>query len=362
MIGEGRAFSSGIDTSVFTDGAGAASIMGDRAARHPDPTIAGILAIQDTFTWLETAPYVTIAAMHGYAFGAGLQLALACDLRVMGTGTRLGLLELQYGILPDLGGTQRLPRLVGPSKALQLIVTGARIGADEASRIGLADVLVADDAVEDTARALADQIAAQPPLAVRGAKPPCRPPCRGAASPTASSSRPRCRPSVCAPPTWARPSPRSSTSGPPSTRAPEAEIVAPAPRTMRGWSATSCGLARPSRDRVSGMTKNAGCKQMAAALLAPGVTTLRNMTPVADLDVMVELLEAIGATVRRDGDVVTIDAATELVPEAPYEHVRRMRASINVLGPLLRGTAAPGSPCRAATTSAAASSTCTSRR
>jgi UDP-N-acetylglucosamine 1-carboxyvinyltransferase len=87
--------------------------------------------------------------------------------------------------------------------------------------------------------------------------------------------------------------------------------------------------------RVSGMTKNAGCKQMAAALLAPGVTTLRNMTAVADLDVMVELLEAIGATVRRDGDVVTIDAATDLVPEAPYEHVRRMRASINVLGPLL---------------------------
>ncbi|HEY6317819.1 MAG TPA: UDP-N-acetylglucosamine 1-carboxyvinyltransferase [Acidimicrobiia bacterium] len=87
--------------------------------------------------------------------------------------------------------------------------------------------------------------------------------------------------------------------------------------------------------RVSGMTKNAGCKQMAAALLAPGVTTLRNMTPVADLDVMVELLEAIGATVRRDGDVVAIDAATDLVPEAPYEHVRRMRASINVLGPLL---------------------------
>jgi enoyl-CoA hydratase/carnithine racemase len=170
VIGEGRAFSSGIDTSVFTDGTGAASIVGDRAARHPDPTIAGILAVQDTFTWLETAPYVTIAAMHGYAFGAGLQLALACDLRVMGTGTTLGLLELQYGILPDLGGTQRLPRLVGPSKALQLIVTGARIGADEASRIGLADVLVADDAVEDTARALADQIAAQPPLAVRGTK------------------------------------------------------------------------------------------------------------------------------------------------------------------------------------------------
>ncbi len=170
VIGDGRAFSSGIDTSVFTDGTGADSIVADRAARHPDPTIAGILAVQDTFTWLERAPYVTIAATHGYALGAGLQLALACDLRVMGTGTKLGLLELQYGILPDLGGTQRLPRLVGPSKALQLIVTGARIDAEEAARLGLADVLVADDAVEDTARALADRIAAQPPLAVRGTK------------------------------------------------------------------------------------------------------------------------------------------------------------------------------------------------
>jgi UDP-N-acetylglucosamine 1-carboxyvinyltransferase len=88
--------------------------------------------------------------------------------------------------------------------------------------------------------------------------------------------------------------------------------------------------------RVSGMTKNAGLKQMAAALLAPGVTTLRNMTPVADLDVMVELLDAIGATVERTAvDELRIDASNELTPEAPYEHVRRMRASINVLGPLL---------------------------
>jgi UDP-N-acetylglucosamine 1-carboxyvinyltransferase len=88
--------------------------------------------------------------------------------------------------------------------------------------------------------------------------------------------------------------------------------------------------------RVSGMTKNAGLKQMAAALLAPGVTTLRNMTPVADLDVMVELLGAIGAPVERTGvDELRIDASNELIPEAPYEHVRRMRASINVLGPLL---------------------------
>ncbi len=87
--------------------------------------------------------------------------------------------------------------------------------------------------------------------------------------------------------------------------------------------------------RVSGMTKNAGLKQIAASLLAPGVTTLRNMTPVADLDVMVELVEAMGAVVERDRDVLRIDARAQLNPEAPYEHVRRMRASINVLGPLL---------------------------
>ena len=83
---------------------------------------------------------------------------------------RVGLLEHQYGILPDLGGTQRLPRLVGPSKALQLIVTAARIDAAEAQRIGLADVVVADADVEATAGALAETIAAQPPLAVRGTK------------------------------------------------------------------------------------------------------------------------------------------------------------------------------------------------
>jgi enoyl-CoA hydratase/carnithine racemase len=170
VIGDGRAFSSGIDTSVFSDPSPVDSVLDDGGARHPDPAVASILATQDSYTWLEEAPYPTIAAVRGYAFGAGLQLALACDVRVVARGTRLGLLEHQYGILPDLGGTQRLPRLVGPSKALQLIVTAARIDTDEAERIGLADVVVADDELETAAGTLADTIAAQPPLAVRGAK------------------------------------------------------------------------------------------------------------------------------------------------------------------------------------------------
>ena len=88
--------------------------------------------------------------------------------------------------------------------------------------------------------------------------------------------------------------------------------------------------------RVSGATKNSGTKQMAAALLAPGVTTLRNLYPVADLDVMIEVLRAIGAEVEWSGThELRIDASSPLRAEAPYELVTRMRASINVLGPLL---------------------------
>jgi UDP-N-acetylglucosamine 1-carboxyvinyltransferase len=88
--------------------------------------------------------------------------------------------------------------------------------------------------------------------------------------------------------------------------------------------------------RVSGATKNAGTKQMAAALLAPGVTTLRNLDPVADLDVMIDVLRAIGAGVEWTGPAeLQIDASAPLRPEAPYELVTRMRASVNVLGPLL---------------------------
>jgi enoyl-CoA hydratase/carnithine racemase len=169
VTGAGRAFSSGIDTSVFT--APADDVGGrDGDGRHDDPLVARILGLQDSFTWLEEAAYPTIAAIRGYALGAGLQLALACDLRVVAEGTQLGLLEHRYGILPDLGGTQRLPRVVGPSKALQLIVTAARVDTAEAARLGLADVVVADDRLDDAAGALAETIAAQPPLAVRGAK------------------------------------------------------------------------------------------------------------------------------------------------------------------------------------------------
>jgi len=182
VTGEGRAFSSGIDTSMFagtlgqvgeatealTDGTGGNEP--GAGPRHPDPVVAAVLRTQDAYNWLEEAPFATIAAVRGYALGAGLQIALACDVRIVARGTKLGLLELRYGLMPDLGGTQRLPRLVGTGKAKELIFTAARIDAEEAHRIGLAERIVDDADLDTEAVALAELVTAQPPLAVRGSK------------------------------------------------------------------------------------------------------------------------------------------------------------------------------------------------
>ncbi len=168
VTGEGRAFSSGIDTSVFTTGSGLA--VPDAGARDANPMVDMVLRTQESYSWLAEAPFATIAAVRGYALGAGLQIALACDIRIFARGTSAGLLELKYGIMPDLGGTQRLPHLVGPGKAKELIFTSARIDAEESFRIGLCEQLVSDEELEEAAEKLAETIAAQPPLAIKGAK------------------------------------------------------------------------------------------------------------------------------------------------------------------------------------------------
>jgi enoyl-CoA hydratase/carnithine racemase len=171
VSGEGRAFSSGIDTSVFSEGLSGDDLGDDETpTRHDTPAVNAILTAQDAYNWLAEVPFVTVAAIRGFALGAGLQLALACDIRIAARGTRMGLLELQYGILPDLGGTQRLPRIVGIGKAIELISTAAKIDADEAFRIGLVERVVGDEELWETADDLAATIAAQPPLAVRGTK------------------------------------------------------------------------------------------------------------------------------------------------------------------------------------------------
>ncbi len=125
---------------------------------------------QNMFRRMEELPVPTIAAIKGYALGGGCELALTCDMRVAGEGAKLGQPEVGLGIIPGAGGTQRLARLVGISRAKELIFTGRIIDAQEAERIGLVNQVVPDDQVVARARALAQEILAQSALAVRLAK------------------------------------------------------------------------------------------------------------------------------------------------------------------------------------------------
>ena len=115
---------------------------------------------------LETAGKPSIAAINGYALGGGLELALACTLRVAGANAKLGLPEVRLGMIPGFGGTQRLPRLVGQGRALEMILAGEPVDAAEAHRIGLVDRVVEPERLIETARLLIGKILANAPLAV----------------------------------------------------------------------------------------------------------------------------------------------------------------------------------------------------
>jgi enoyl-CoA hydratase len=119
---------------------------------------------------MERCPQPIVAAINGFAFGGGLELALACDIRVAAADATLGLTEIDLAIIPGGGGTQRLPRLVGRGKALEMILTGARLPADEALRIGLVERVVPAGEALPAAAALARAIAAKAPVALRYAK------------------------------------------------------------------------------------------------------------------------------------------------------------------------------------------------
>jgi enoyl-CoA hydratase len=154
--GRGRSFSSGIDTSAFDDLAGSFDEMVVRA--------------QAGFRKIAALRIPVLAGIHGHALGAGLQLALACDLRVVATDATLGLIEATFGLIPDLGGSQRLPALVGPSRAKRMMWLSERIDGTEAGRIGLADLVVAPAKLTERAEELAAQLEAAPPVAVREVK------------------------------------------------------------------------------------------------------------------------------------------------------------------------------------------------
>lgn len=125
---------------------------------------------QDVFSRLENLPVPSIAAVNGYALGGGLELALACSIRICSERAKFGAPEVKLGIIPGDGGTQRLPRLVGKGRAMEMILTGDFIDADEAFRIGLVNRVVPHNNLLDTAMELAEKIASRPPLAVKYAK------------------------------------------------------------------------------------------------------------------------------------------------------------------------------------------------
>ena len=166
LSGEGKAFCAGLDWAAFL-------AMGmDGPARlldRPGPSPANV-AQRACWIWAEV-PVPVIAAVHGVAFGGGLQLALACDLRIAAPDAQLAVMELRYGLIPDMSASKTLLRLVRPDLARELIYTGRIVGAEEAARIGLVTRLAADPRAE--ALALARTIAGQSPQAIRAAKALC---------------------------------------------------------------------------------------------------------------------------------------------------------------------------------------------
>lgn len=131
---------------------------------------AASVRMQESFASLAGLPFPVIAAITGYALGGGCELALCADLRVCGEGAKLGQPEVLLGLIPGLGGTQRLARLVGPARAKDLILTGRQVPAAQALAMGLVDRVVADESVLETAMELAQGFAAGAPLALAAAK------------------------------------------------------------------------------------------------------------------------------------------------------------------------------------------------
>ena len=126
--------------------------------------------LQAAFTAVAKIPKPVVAAVNGYALGGGLELALCADFRVAGQSARLGQPEILLGIIPGAGGTQRLPRLIGPARAKDIIYTGRFVSAAEARDIGLVDRVVPDPEVYQAARDLVARYATGPALALRAAK------------------------------------------------------------------------------------------------------------------------------------------------------------------------------------------------
>jgi len=158
VTGEGRAFCAGADIKERAENLDDLSIQ--RTSR----------VISPTFRRLERLPQVTIAAINGPAAGGGLELALACDLRIASTEARMGLPEITLGILPGAGGTQRLPRLVGPARAKQMMLFGDLINAATAEKWGIVNDLAEPGDLMEKAKEWANVLLERPPTSLANIK------------------------------------------------------------------------------------------------------------------------------------------------------------------------------------------------
>jgi enoyl-CoA hydratase len=153
LTGAGRAFVAGADIAEL---AGISALEGKRLARRG----------QEIFRRFEISPKPTVAAVNGFALGGGCELAMACQIRIAADGAKFGQPEVKLGLIPGYGGTQRLPRLVGRGRALQLLMTGEMIDAQEAFRIGLVNRVVAVDQLLPAATAMIQQMLMNAPLGI----------------------------------------------------------------------------------------------------------------------------------------------------------------------------------------------------
>lgn len=154
--GEGKAFCAGLDVSVL------GQLRGTRGTRF----LSFARTAQRPLLTLAQMDKPTVASVQGHAIGAGFQLALACDLRIVADDARFAMFEVRFGLVPDLGGTNWLSRAIGPGRAKEIVWTARWVEADEAERIGLANRVVSADQLEKETEAYVRELAASPPIPV----------------------------------------------------------------------------------------------------------------------------------------------------------------------------------------------------
>ncbi|MGR7026700.1 enoyl-CoA hydratase/isomerase family protein [Geodermatophilus sp. URMC 62] len=165
--GAGRSFSAGLDRSLFSTDPSTPGGLGELGSMPAELAQERIRSYQAAFRWLRSPGIVSVAGVQGHAIGAGAQLALACDLRVLTEDASLRLPETTFGLVPDLTGTSTLTELVGYSRAMEICLTGRAVGAAEALTTGLANAVVPAAGLDEAVAGLVAALTAPPPGASR---------------------------------------------------------------------------------------------------------------------------------------------------------------------------------------------------